>query len=179
MLQHEATHDSLTGLNNRRLSDEVLNNFLSISKEHNQPFSILIMDIDHFKEINDNFGHQTGDYLLEEYGKAIRSATRKSDYSSRLGGDEILMAFQNMTIEEAEIKAGKLRQKLQTITIKKDENLISTSVSIGIATYPINGTSVNELISWADKALYAAKDKGRNQVVLASSVSRPPANKGE
>jgi diguanylate cyclase (GGDEF)-like protein len=137
------------------------------------------MDIDHFKEINDQFGHQTGDNLLEEYGNAIRLATRKNDYSSRLGGDEILMAFQNMTIEEAAIKAGKIRQKLQMITIEKDGNSISASVSIGIATYPLNGTSVNELISWADRALYAAKDKGRNQVVLASSVSRSPINKGK
>jgi diguanylate cyclase (GGDEF)-like protein len=65
------------------------------------------------------------------------------------------------------------------ITIEKDGNSISASVSIGIATYPLNGTSVNELISWADRALYAAKDKGRNQVVLASSVSRSPINKGK
>jgi len=168
LLQEQATHDMLTGLHNRRLTDDVLNQQLEYSRQYQQPYSILVLDIDHFKKINDEFGHQTGDMLLEEYGKFNLTATRKNDFSCRLGGDEILMAFPNMTEEQAQKKANSIRQKLQSITVDKENQRISTTVSIGIATFPLIGDTVKELINWADQAMYMAKEKGRNQVVLAS-----------
>jgi diguanylate cyclase (GGDEF)-like protein len=170
LLKDQATHDSLTGLYNRRLTDEVLNRLLEEGRQSHQPISLLVMDIDHFKDINDRFGHQAGDELLEKYGKCILTATRKVDFSCRLGGDEMLIAFQNMSSQEAEKKADSIRQKLQAIVVKKENQSVATTVSIGIATYPQNGDSIKELINWADQALYMAKEKGRNQVVLASAV---------
>jgi diguanylate cyclase (GGDEF)-like protein len=169
LLQDQATHDSLTGLFNRRLTDEVLNHQLEQSQQNNQQLSILVMDIDHFKDINDRYGHQAGDELLEKYGKCILAATREVDFSCRTGGDEILIAFQNMSLQEAKMKADDIRKKLQSIVVEDEEQRISTTVSIGIAAFPQHGDSIKELISRADHALYKAKDKGRNQVVLATA----------
>ena len=170
LLKEQATHDPLTGLYNRRLTDEVLNQQLEHSRLHNQPYSILIMDIDHFKNINDEYGHQTGDAMLQEYGDCILVSTRTNDFSCRLGGDEVLMAFQNMPLAEAEKKAEVIRTKLQEIVLEKENKIISTTVSIGIATFPDHGDNVKELVNCADQALYLAKERGRNQVVTASSV---------
>lgn len=128
----------------------------------------MILDIDQFKRINDEYGHQIGDVFLKEYGKCILESTRADDFSCRLGGDEILMAFQKMTIDGAVKKADSIRQKLGAISVQREGQQISTTVSIGIASYPTNGNSINELIAQADEALYLAKEKGRNQVVMAS-----------
>ena len=125
------------------------------------------MDIDHFKEINDQFGHQAGDSILQQFGQAILQATRDSDYSFRLGGDEVLVAFPGMTIAEAKRKANLFRETLQSIVIERDNARVSTTVSIGIAEYPTHGDNVQVLINRADRALYRAKEKGRNQVLVA------------
>lgn len=167
-LQDQATHDALTGLYNRRMMDVILNQQLAHCQQFIQTFSIVVIDIDEFKRVNDDHGHQAGDALLMEYGKCILASTRTDDFSCRLGGDEILMAFQKMTTSEAIKKAELIRQKLGSVTVQRDGHKVSTTVSIGIATFPAHGKSVNELISRADEALYAAKQKGRNQVVLAS-----------
>ena len=170
LLKDQATHDSLTGLNNRRLMDEVLASQLEQARLHNNPFSILVLDIDHFKNINDYYGHQIGDAMLKEVGKCIQSSTRANDYACRLGGDEILMTFQNMGNKEAEKKAEEIRKKLQAIVLNKENQQISSTVSIGIATFPVDGDILKELINRADQAMYAAKEKGRNRVVTASSI---------
>jgi diguanylate cyclase (GGDEF)-like protein/PAS domain S-box-containing protein len=165
-LKDQATHDTLTGLFNRRMMDQILTEQMSRCKELNQSFVIFIIDIDQFKNVNDVYGHQVGDSMLEEFGKCILASTRADDFSCRLGGDEILMAFQKMSQEEAKNKAELIRKKLGAITIKRDKQKISTTVSIGIAIFPLNGKTVNELINRADEALYIAKEKGRNQVVM-------------
>ncbi|HAJ26864.1 MAG TPA: hypothetical protein DCG53_06400 [Syntrophus sp. (in: bacteria)] len=167
-LTDQATHDTLTGLFNRRKMDQVLSQQLSDCQRLKQTFCIVILDIDQFKRINDEYGHQIGDVFLKEYGKCILESTRADDFSCRLGGDEILMAFQKMTIDGAVKKADSIRQKLGAISVQREGQQISTTVSIGIASYPTNGNSINELIAQADEALYLAKEKGRNQVVMAS-----------
>ncbi|MCJ7771746.1 MAG: GGDEF domain-containing protein, partial [Desulfobacterales bacterium] len=98
-LRDHATRDTLTGLSNRRLMDTVLNQQLEQCKRFKQTFNIVIIDIDNFKDINDNYGHQAGDDILEKLGKCILSLTRADDFSGRLGGDEILMAFQKMPVK--------------------------------------------------------------------------------
>jgi len=170
MLKDQATHDSLTNLNNRRLMDEVIAHQLEQAHIHGKPFSILVLDIDHFKNINDYYGHQIGDTMLAEIGKCILSLTRLDDFACRIGGDEILMAFQNMGSKAANKKAEEIRKKLQSIVLNRESLLISTTVSIGIATFPEDGNSTKELINRADQAMYVAKEKGRNQVIAASSV---------
>jgi diguanylate cyclase (GGDEF)-like protein len=108
--------------------------------------------------------------MLGKIGKCILALTRTDDYSARLGGDEILMAFQKMPIKITLKKAEMIRKKLGKIYILCENQRISVTVSIGIAAYPIHGSSVNELISRADEALYIAKENGKNQVVLAPEV---------
>ena len=167
-LQDQATHDTLTGLYNRRIMDQILTKQLTVCNQLKLGFCIVIIDIDYFKRINDKYGHQVGDRLLQEFGKSILASTRTDDFSCRLGGDEILMAFQNMSITEAYNKAEIIRHKLNSIIVERDNQPISTTVSIGIASFPVDGNSINELIARADEALYQAKAKGRNQVVVAS-----------
>jgi len=166
-LKDQAIHDTLTGLFNRRVMDQVLSQQLATCQKYDQTFCIVVIDIDNFKSINDEFGHQVGDAMLEAFGKCILASTREDDFSCRLGGDEMLMAFQKMSIREALIKAEKVRKALDEVVVHREGQSVSTTVSIGIAAYPIHGNTVNELISRADAALYAAKQKGRNQVVLA------------
>ena len=169
-LRDQATRDPLTGLSNRRLMDEILTQQLTLCKQSKQTFSIVIIDIDHFKKTNDEYSHQVGDSILEEFGKCIIASTRTDDFSARLGGDEFLIAFQKMPLQATLKKAEIIRQKLEGIFILKENLRISTTVSIGIATYPMHGNSVIELLGRADEALYKAKEKGGNQVVLASEV---------
>ena len=167
-LQDQAIHDTLTGLFNRRMMDEILTRQLTDCQKLNTSFCIVVIDIDQFKNINDLYGHLVGDAILTEFGKCILASTRADDFSCRLGGDEILMAFQRMSVLEATNKAELVRKKLEAIVIHNEGKTISATVSIGVAAYPNHGSSVNELISRADEALYVAKEKGRNQVVLAS-----------
>ena len=167
-VKDQATHDPLTGLSNRRSMDTVLPQKLELCKQLKQTFSILIIDIDHFKNINDNFGHPFGDTVLEKLAKSILDSTRDGDFCCRFGGDEFLIAFQKMSTQNTVKKAEFIRQKFGSILLLKDDQRISTTISIGIATYPADGNSINELINKADKALYQAKEKGRNQIVLAS-----------
>jgi len=178
-LQEQATHDALTGLNNRRIMDQILMKQIKICRQLKIPFSLMIIDIDEFKSINDKFGHPGGDAILEEFGRQIRTLTRADDFSCRLGGDEILLAFYNMSGQEAGNKAEKIRQILCGTTITKDGQKMCATVSIGVASFPENGDNINELIACADNALYKAKDKGRNQVILADPLDpkgQEPAN---
>jgi diguanylate cyclase (GGDEF)-like protein len=167
-LRDQALHDPLTGLFNFRGMDEILDDLLEKCKRENQTFCLIVMDIDHFKRVNDVFGHQTGNYLLQEYGKFIRSSIRKDDFACRFGGDEILLSFLGMPQEIALAKAEEIRLGIKNIKIENHQSKIFTSVSIGIAFYPENGSTIKELISAADQAMYEAKEKGRDAIVKAT-----------
>lgn len=167
-LRDQALHDPLTGLFNFRGMDEILGDLLEKCKQENQTFCLIVMDIDHFKRVNDVFGHQTGNYLLQEYGKLIRTSIRKYDFACRFGGDEILLGFQGMPQDVALAKAEEIRLGIKKIEVEKNQSKIFTSVSIGIAFYPENGNTIKELISAADQAMYEAKEKGRDAIVKAT-----------
>jgi diguanylate cyclase (GGDEF)-like protein/PAS domain S-box-containing protein len=166
-MKDQALHDSLTGLFNYRAMDETLDGLLAECVHLNRPFSLVIIDIDHFKRVNDVYGHQTGNTLLQEYGRALLSSVRKNDFIYRFGGDEILLAFQEMTGPEATRKAEEIRQMIKKIHIEQNLSRVSTTVSIGVASYPENGSTIQELVSAADQALYEGKEKGRDRVVEA------------
>ena len=170
LLQDQATHDSLTNLHNRRLMDEVLNQFSNKSIETSQPFSILVMDVDHFKLINDDHGHQAGDEILVAVGNVIKTLTRSTDFCCRFGGDEILVALQNMTADLAAKKAEEVRKEIEQLNVEIDGRLISVKTSIGVATFPDDADTVDVLIYNADQAMYQAKASGGNQVNLASKM---------
>ena len=163
-LQNMAMHDQLTGLYNRYFLLADANHKVSKSKRHNYELSVLMMDIDHFKAINDTHGHAVGDDVLKAVADSLSSEKRKEDVLARFGGEEFVLLLDHCNVIEAEIKAEKLRAAIQAL---QPENLDIT-VSIGVAQLNSKETSFSEPLKRADEALYQAKDQGRNRVVTCT-----------
>ncbi len=170
-LEQQALHDSLTGLYNRHI-DEILQKEFSRALREKKPISLAMIDIDHFKKINDKFGHQYGDKLLKSFSEYILSTIREEDLAARFGGDEIMLVFPGMSQENAVIKAEEIRQNFMKLAVVANQQQVSTTITVGVATFPENGTTMDELIRSADWALYAAKEEGRNQVKTMSMVEK-------
>ncbi|MBA4383189.1 MAG: hypothetical protein C0410_00485 [Anaerolinea sp.] len=162
-LEQMALHDSLTGLYNRHI-DEILQKEFSRAQREKKPISLAMIDIDHFKKINDKFGHQYGDLLLKSFSQYILSTIRKEDLAARFGGDEIMLVFPGMNQENAVKKAEEIRKNFSRLAVVANQQEVSTTITVGVATYPQSGKTVDEVIRTADYALYAAKEEGRNRV---------------
>ncbi len=163
-LQQIVHHDDLTGLMTRDLFNEIFNSALSRVQRNAKQVALLYMDIDHFKQINDTFGHPVGDQLLQQVSQRLQQTLRDEDLVARLGGDEfaiLLMEVSNASA--AGLVARKLMNELSQKSYQIDEFEINVSVSIGIACYPFAGDSVEELSKHADMALYRSKRAGRNR----------------
>tara|TARA_R110002126_G_scaffold17798_2_gene68868 strand:+ start:41599 stop:42624 length:1026 start_codon:yes stop_codon:yes gene_type:complete len=164
-LQGLAYFDKLTTLYNRASLDDILNKVLSISKRHNYVFSLLFLDLDAFKYINDTYGHDAGDKLLQDVAMRLKNSVRTEDCVARLGGDEFVIVLRNLRVK-AEAK-----QFANTIISSFNEpflinnKAIKTSISIGIATFPHDATDSEGLLKAADKAMYDAKAQGKNKVI--------------
>ncbi|WDD97067.1 GGDEF domain-containing response regulator [Thalassomonas actiniarum] len=157
-------HDSLTGLANRVRFDESLKVDLKACRRRNSLLALILIDLDHFKFINDQYGHDTGDQLLIKVVNRIHTCLRGNELFSRLGGDEFAITLPNMTtVTEASLVAKRILKVLvKPFTI--DNETIKTGASIGISIYPSNGNSAKELFKNADIAMYRAKGLGRNQL---------------
>lgn len=177
-LQQEAIHDSLTNLFNRRFLDETLPIELARLKRENSPMTILMLDIDHFKNINDNYGHQVGDTVLQSVSNTLKTSVRAGDIVCRYGGEEFILVFPGMNAENARTRAEKLRVMIASQTVSERDQLISVTISIGGSVFPNDGNSSDELISVADLALYRAKQNGRNRVEFAEPDDHTPDGKG-
>lgn len=162
-LEQQALHDSLTGLFNRHI-DEILAKEFSRARREDKPVSLAMIDIDHFKMVNDKHGHQFGDLLLKEFGKYILKLIRIEDYAARYGGDEIMLVFPGMDQANAIKKAEEIRVNFTNLNVHSGKTKVNATVTIGVATFPQNGKTVDEVIRSADWALYAAKEEGRNRV---------------
>ncbi|QKI88740.1 putative bifunctional diguanylate cyclase/phosphodiesterase [Thiomicrorhabdus xiamenensis] len=160
-LQHQAEHDSLTELPNRVLFLDRLQQAIKVSSRSKQKLAVFFIDLDRFKEVNDSFGHDTGDALLQVVSENIVETLRDSDSIARLGGDEFAVLLDHV---EHEAAIASVLDKILNI-FKEPFNLhhrqIYTTCSIGVAVYPDNGTSAEELLRNADSAMYKAKDEGR------------------
>jgi len=158
-LVHE---DKLTGLYNRHYFDKIAQKEFTEAKNSNSHFSLLFVDIDHFKNINDTYGHKTGDKALKTIAKLILSSCRKSDVVARYGGEEIVVILPKTHSRDAI----KVASDMRSIISKQTRNLIGLriTVSIGVATFPDGGDTLKMLLDNADKALYRAKREGRNRV---------------
>lgn len=161
-IHYLANFDSLTGLPNRFQLEERLNYAISAAKRDNEHFSIIFLDLDHFKEINDTLGHDAGDALLIELGRRFNAILREVDTVSRLGGDEFIFLLPNTNSSGASNLAEKLL-KIIEIPCKFNENDMLVTASIGIAIYPIDGLTQETLFKNADDAMYNAKHEGRNK----------------
>ena len=165
-LQHSARYDPLTDLPNRELLHDRVLNALCMAERNRTPLSLLYLDLDKFKAINDGFGHHVGDLLLQEAARRLVKCVRKSDTVGRLGGDEFLMLLNNTPgAEQALLVAEKIRSAL-TRPFELDGHHISISPSIGISLYPAHGSDCKQLILYADEAMYEAKRSGGNQCRL-------------
>ena len=159
----EAAHkDPLTGVNNRASMDEIIDREVNLSSRHQTPLSLLALDIDHFKKINDNYGHATGDCVIKAVAEAAKAAIRSSDMVFRYGGEEFLILLSNTDCEGATLLAERLRQKIEQTCIICDGTQVSATVSIGITCLHAQGDSREGIFSRADAALYQAKAAGRN-----------------
>ena len=155
-----STTDKLTGLLNRRKMEKELNKELKRAKRYNQTFSLILIDIDFFKKINDTLGHQAGDILLIEISRLMRNTLRSSDLIARWGGEEFLVLCPNSNLTEAANLAERLRYFVENYDFSVGEKV---TISAGVAEY--KGQSLDDLINEADKNLYIAKRSGRNKVV--------------
>jgi diguanylate cyclase (GGDEF)-like protein/PAS domain S-box-containing protein len=161
-LSFEATHDFLTGLPNRTLFNDHYALALAGARRYHHKLAILMLDIDHFKNINDALGHHYGDLLLKEFGKRLSEVTRKTDTASRLGGDEFIMLMTEAAdVESVDTIAQRILKKVREPFMLSDHE-IRITVSVGISIYPDDGENLALLINYADTAMYQAKQDGRN-----------------
>jgi diguanylate cyclase (GGDEF)-like protein/PAS domain S-box-containing protein len=165
-LQEQAVRDSLTGLYNRRYLDETLEREISRAKREGHPLSLVMIDVDHFKRLNDTYGHQAGDQVLMALGDLLREDTRTEDVPCRYGGEEFLVLMPHMPLEAAHERAEYWRMKFAELAVTHGELAMRTTISLGVAAYPNHGHAADELTQCADLALYLAKHDGRNRVVV-------------
>ncbi len=165
-LREQSLHDPLTGLHNRRYLNETLGREMIQAERENLPVSIILADIDHFKKINDTYGHQAGDIVLIEIACLIKEHARGSDIICRYGGEEFLLVLLNTMPDAAAKRADEIRQRAAALRIHHEQETIMVTISFGLATYPDHGTNAEELIIKADHALYQSKHAGRNRVTI-------------
>jgi len=167
-LKEEATKDFLTGLNNVRQFDKLYNSALSNAKIKNEKLSILIIDIDFFKKVNDTYGHIEGDYVLKELGKILMDNCRSFDIISRNGGEEFSVILLDCTPVRAMEVAERIRAAVESHSFKlPNGEVLKITVSVGVTSYPDITKDPEKLKENADMALYNAKRTGRNRVMLA------------
>ncbi len=166
-----ATTDSLTGLYVRRYFEIRLQEEITRLKRHGEPVSLLMVDIDHFKSVNDTHGHKIGDAVLCSLARTLDNLTRETDYSSRYGGEEFVIILPETPLVEAEEFAKRLRIEIAKTFIKTEGGKeLNITVSIGVSGYPDHGESLEDLLHSADAAMYAAKKSGRNCIKVAKNT---------
>ncbi len=166
-LRDMAYQDSLTGLYNHRHFQELMDRELSHAVRYNRSFSLVLLDIDHFKSVNDTYGHPAGDVVLAALGALIQKTVRTSDFAFRCGGEEFAVILTETPVREAITFAERLRKAVEQMEVKIAENTIKVTVSLGVTAFVTEeGRSPNKqvLIKAADRALYVSKERGRNQI---------------
>ncbi|MBI5419696.1 MAG: GGDEF domain-containing protein [Deltaproteobacteria bacterium] len=167
-----ASVDALTGLFNRMYFAPWFENALRQARNYSAPLSLVMLDIDHFKRVNDTYGHPAGDLVLKKIGEILRRFTRSSNLVARYGGEEFVIVMTSSGKDQSCQCTDALREKVALLEIKAPDKdvLIRVTISAGVAGFPQDGDSTSDLIRAADDALYEAKRKGRNQVVRAEAV---------
>jgi diguanylate cyclase (GGDEF)-like protein len=172
-LRHMAQHDPLTDLPNRALFNDRLNRELARAKRQHGRFAMAFIDLDHFKPINDRFGHDVGDQVLRRFASQLQRCVRAADTVGRIGGDEFVVLLAELSDADPVLAlAEKLHQALHQPFVV-DGHELSISCSIGVAVYPENGADAVALVKGADDAMYRAKEAGRDCVRLCSAVADP------
>ncbi len=178
-LQYYSEHDPLTGLHNRRFYNDLLEHEIVRSARHQHEFSVLMIDLDNFKYINDSYGHLCGDRVLREIALTMKKCFRKGDVVARFGGDEFSVILPETSNTNALIVAESVRNKIRQLKFYDDEQQRSfqVSASIGLTSYPKDANTINEIVSGADIALYQAKDSGKDFVATLDSANNSIVSK--
>jgi diguanylate cyclase (GGDEF)-like protein len=174
-LEHLAREDALTGLANRRRFEERAYEELLRAGRYQHPLSVLLADLDHFKTINDTYGHSYGDTVLKEVGQTFFRHCRSSDLCARYGGEEFAILLPETRLEEAQLVAERLCAAVRNLQFSRLSDDIHVTTSFGVTCVDIaNPQSLEELLEQADQALYAAKHNGRNRVEVYTRTKRTP-----
>jgi diguanylate cyclase (GGDEF)-like protein len=166
-LQHKARHDSLTGLLNRRAMEVAIGTQMQRGRRTGETHSLLMLDLDHFKSINDRFGHSVGDRVLQHVATILQANVRQIDYVARVGGEEFLVLMPGASLDTARPAAERLREQLAADSQPIQGTSVKLSVSIGIAQWADQSEELSRLLVRVDTALYQAKEQGRNRVVVS------------
>ncbi len=168
VLHTYATTDALTGATNRRVFNEICDHYFELCQRDNKDITLMMLDLDHFKNINDSYGHQVGDKILIKFSSTIQSLLRKSDTFARIGGEEFAILLFNTDIKGASILAEKIHQHVNAIVLCCGEDEVSVTTSIGISKNTPTDTSFSQIFSRSDNALYEAKRLGRDQTYISA-----------
>ncbi|MEC9313532.1 MAG: GGDEF domain-containing protein, partial [Pseudomonadota bacterium] len=169
-LERLASYDALTGVLTRRVILDLLEKSMAKVSRTGQPLAVMMIDLDHFKRINDNFGHRVGDRVLTKVIDAVESVLRKDTYIGRYGGEEFLIVMPDTSLEQLLEVSERIRQMAAKTVVHFQQSTIQCTISIGALI--IDATNIDSLtdpVTHADKALYQAKQQGRNQVVVAGA----------
>ena len=163
--RYRANHDALTKLGNRHLFIPQLTHEIHRAERKSRPFALALLDIDYFKQVNDNHGHAAGDKLLQRFAEIIRSTIREIDLPARMGGDEFAILFPETRLADAEIALHRICERVRDLQLHDNREGVDFSVSVGLAEYmPGQGIGSETLLSKVDQRLYQAKRQGRNQI---------------
>lgn len=162
------THDPLTGLFNRRYLDQILYGEIAHALQSGSLVGILMADVDHFKQINDRYGHKAGDLMLHSLGELMKSCVRTADIVCRYGGEEFVILMPGASEQTVRKCAEEIRVKFQELCLVFNGYEIHATISLGAAIFPLHGSDVDEVFVHADRAMYRAKQEGRNRVVVFS-----------
>jgi len=165
-LLHISRHDSLTGACNRRYLTELAEREIALTERHGRPMAIAMLDIDHFKLVNDTYGHDVGDEVIKLCVKTCVSELREIDHFGRIGGEEFVCILPETTRDEALLCAERLRLSIEALCVETPQGKIRFTISIGVALLDPNHTDWSALLKAADEALYQVKGRGRNRVLL-------------
>ncbi len=173
-----AITDELTGAYNRRFLDDAMGNYYEKAKNSQKPLSIVMVDLDYFRQINDEYGHDTGDKIILDVVRVFRRSLREKDILARYGGDEFTIIMPDTAIDEAFEIAEKIRGEVEILDTLKSlgGKITRISTSQGLAAFPESGNELKTIREKADKALYIAKEEGRNKVVTARDVKTTKNN---
>jgi diguanylate cyclase (GGDEF)-like protein len=166
MVEKEAKIDVVTGLLNRRAYSETVDSEFQRLLRYQSVLSVVIFDVDHFKQVNDTHGHDAGDYILKSVGNIVQDVIRDCDYAFRMGGDEFLLLLPETNEKQASLLAERIRIRIENKKLVDENRKFSVTASFGISQNRKIDTSIENIVKRADKALYKAKERGRNKVEI-------------
>jgi diguanylate cyclase (GGDEF)-like protein/PAS domain S-box-containing protein len=164
-LREQAIRDPLTHLFNRRYLEETLERELARATREDYSVCVIMIDLDHFKRVNDTYGHEAGDEILKTFAITLSEHCRRGDFACRYGGEEFVIVMPNISMEVAYERAENIRQSLNSLCVPYGDYSLTVTISTGIACYPVHGDSRESILRAADQAMYGAKEAGRDHIL--------------